>query len=217
MIQKEKNLAKVIYVNSKPINKINKLIKNSYFKNENNIQNLSFIMEISKKLHLNKNKILKVVNSFKGLKFRQEIIYDSEKIVIINDSKSTSFSSSINILKSYKNIFWLVGGLYKKDDDFNLQKKYFKNINTYLFGKHKGYFIRKFKNKLKFKSFSSIKNALNEAVNDIKKNKSNRERKYIIFSPASASFDAFNNFEERGNHFNYLVDKLKVVERLNDK
>ena len=217
LIKKEKNLPKVIKVNNMPKVKIKKYINNSYFDNENNIQNLSFIMEISKKLGLNKNKIFKTVNSFTGLKFRQEIVYAGEKLLIINDSKSTSFSSSLNLLKSYKNIFWLVGGLYKKNDQFNLQKKYYKNINVYIFGKHKNYFINKFKNKLKIKIFGDIKNALNGIVDDIIKDKPYNYRKNIIFSPASASFDSFKNFEERGKYFNFLVSKLKIIKRINAK
>ena len=214
LIKREKTLPKIIRVDYKSINKINRFIKNSYFNNENNMQNLCFIIEISKKLNLNKKKILKAVNSFKGLKFRQETIYESKKLIIVNDSKSTSFSSSINLLKSYQNIFWLVGGLYKKDDKFNLQKQYFKNIKVYIFGKHKNYFIKKLKNKLKIKAYINIKNALNDVVNDINKDKENKDRKNILFSPASASFDSFNNFEERGKYFNYLVSKLKVIKRI---
>ena len=48
---------------------------------------------------IKKSIIFKVVNNFKPLNFRQQIIYDSNKLRIINDSKSTSFSSSINLLE----------------------------------------------------------------------------------------------------------------------
>ena len=36
--------------------------------------------------------------------------------------------------------------------------------------------------------------------------------KYILFSPAAASFDSFKNFEERGEYFNKLVKKY-IYER----
>ena len=80
--------------------------------------------------------IFKAVNSFNGLNFRQQIILNNNKTRIINDSKSTSLSSSLNLLQSYKNIFWIVGGLAKKGDKFNLPKKYFKNINCYIYGRN---------------------------------------------------------------------------------
>ena len=148
---------KITFVNFKNIEKIKKKILNPYFKNINNLQNLSFIFEISKKLGLNKKKIIKSLNSFRGLKFRQQIIYENKKLSVINDSKSTSFSSSLNLLKSYNNIYWIVGGLYKKGDSFDLNKRYYKSIKVYIYGKYKNYFIRQFKNKIKYKVFTNIR------------------------------------------------------------
>ena len=54
--------------------------------------------------------------------------------MVINDSKSTSFSSTSGLLSSYENIYWIVGGLFKKGDKFNLNKKYYKNITDYIIG-----------------------------------------------------------------------------------
>ena len=44
------------------------------------------------------NKLLESVNKFKGLNYRQKIIYNKNKLIIINDSKSTSYSSSKELL-----------------------------------------------------------------------------------------------------------------------
>ena len=117
-------------------------------------------------------------------------------------------SFSKNILKSYKNVYWLVGGEAKKGDKFILKKKYFKNITAYIYGKNKSFFKEKFKNKIKFKIYISIENALKDAINDIgyKSSQSN-----IIFSPSAASFDQFKNFEERGKYFNFLLKKFKLI------
>ena len=215
LINKAKNLPKIINVNFNNVKSIKKYIHNPNIKNENNLQNLSFALEISKKLKLNKKKILKAINSFKVLRFRQEIIYNNNKLLIINDSKSTSFSSSINLLKSYNNIYWLVGGLYKKGDSFNIKNKKFNIVRAYIFGRYKSFFIQQFKNKLRFKSFNNIQEALNEIISDIKNEKLNINRKEILFSPSAASYDSFKNFEERGKYFNYLVKKLKIVKIVN--
>ena len=90
--------------------------------NKNNINNLKFIFEIAKNFRIEKKDIIAAVNSFKALKFRQQTIYQNNKVVIINDSKSTSFSSSINLLKLESKIYWIVGGLYKKGDSFDINK-----------------------------------------------------------------------------------------------
>ena len=48
---------------------------------------------------------------------------------------------------------------------------------------------------------------------DFKKDFSN-QKKYILFSPAGASFDSFKNFEDRGCYFNKLI-KTYINERQN--
>ena len=58
--------------------------------------------------------IFKSLNLFKGLKFRKQIIFDKWDLKIINDSKSTSFSSTSGLLSTYTNIYWIVGGKFKK-------------------------------------------------------------------------------------------------------
>ena len=214
-LKKNKINSKIIKVNLKISNKIKKKIKNSYFENKNNLNNLKFVLEISKKLKLKNQKIFKVVNSFKQLNFRQQILYKNKKLLIINDSKSTNFSSSINLLESYKNIYWLVGGRFKKGDNFVLNKKYYKNINAYIFGKRKKFFVKNLINKIKYKTFDNIKNALVEIIIDAKKK--NLSPVNIIFSPSAASFDQFSNFEERGKNFNYLVRKLKIISKINGR
>ena len=36
-----------------------------------------------------------------------------------------------------------------------------------------------------------------------------QKKKTILFSPSAASFDNFNNFEDRGKYFNQLIKKYK--------
>ena len=107
------------------------------------------------------------------------------------------------MLKSYKNIFWIVGGLAKKGDKFNLPKKYYKNINCYIFGKDKKLFIKAFNKKLKFQAFARLQ----QIVKKIKIDLNNKVHTNILFSPAAASFDQFSNFEDRGKYFNNLIKK----------
>ncbi len=206
--------SKIIKVNNNISKNISKKIINPYFKNINNIKNLKFVLEISRKLNLKINRILEVVNQFKGLDFRQQILFKNKKLTVINDSKSTTFSSTHNLLKSYKNIYWILGGMGKKGDKFNLNKKYFTNIVTaYIYGKNKSFFIKNLKNKIKYKTFGNLKKALEKTLLDTKKN--HLFPKNIILSPAAASFDQFKNFEHRGHYFNNLVKKLSLIKKIN--
>ena len=181
-----------------------KKIDNHYFDTDGNKENLTFVLKVSKILKLKNNLLLKSLKNFKGLSFRQEIIHNSKFLKIINDSKATSFSSSEKLLKSLKNIYWIIGGLPKKGDKFLLKKNDCKKIKLYIFGKNQKFFINQLKNKMEFKSFLNLKSLIAKVFLDIK-NENNFIKKTILFSPASASFDTFKNFEERGKYFNKLI------------
>ena len=181
-----------------------KKIDNHYFDTDGNKENLTFVLKVSKILKLKNNLILKSLKNFKGLSFRQEIIHNSKFLKIINDSKATSFSSSEKLLKSLKNVYWIIGGLPKKGDKFLLKKNDCKKIKLYIFGKNQKFFINELKNKMAFKSFLNLKSLIAKVFLDIK-NENNFIKKTILFSPASASFDTFKNFEERGRYFNKLI------------
>ena len=183
-----------------------KKIDNHYFDTDGNKENLTFVLKVSKILKLKNNLLLKSLKNFKGLSFRQEIIHNSKFLKVINDSKATSFSSSERLLKSLKNIYWIIGGLPKKGDKFILKKNDCKKIKLYIFGKNQKFFINELKNKMAFKSFLNLKSLIAKVFLDIK-NENNFIKKTILFSPASASFDSFRNFEERGKHFNKLIKK----------
>ena len=87
---------------------------------------------MSKYLKLNKKKFYKSIDNFKPLEFRQQLIHNSEILKIINDSKSTTLSSTTPFLKSKEKIYWILGGLIKKGDKFDLDRKYFKNIKAFV-------------------------------------------------------------------------------------
>ena len=141
------------------------------------------------------------------MKFRKQIIYNKTNLKIINDSKSTSFSSTNGLLSSYDNIYWIVGGMFKKGDKFILEKRYYKNIKAYIIGSNKKYFVNQFKNKIKFKYLKFLNKAILTIVEELKKDK---KKKTILFSPAAASFDQFKNFEDRGNYFNLLIEESGI-------
>ena len=204
-IKKDNYKGKIVKVNTRLSDKLLSDYKNNYFLSASNIENLSFVLEISKKFKIKKNILIDIIKNFKGLKYRQQIIFDNKNISIINDSKSTSYSSSLEMLKKRNNIYWLLGGIPKKGDKLNLAKVYSKNIKGFIFGKNSSKFSLDLKNKIKFKKFSNLKEALNGVFKDIKKD--NYIKKTILFSPAAASFDSFINFEDRGSYFNKLIKK----------
>ena len=197
---------KIIKIDSKKSNKIYNQIKNEYFLSSGNKENLSFVLKILKIFKLKNKILLKTLNKFKGLKYRQQIIFKNKNLTIINDSKSTSFASSENLLKNLNYVYWILGGIPKKSDQFKLSKKHCKNFKAFIFSKHHKEFKKNLKNKIIVKNLKDLKDILNEIFLDIKKKK--LEKNIILFSPAGASFDNFKNFEDRGLYFNKLIKKF---------
>ena len=196
---------KIIKVDILEKNKILENLNNKYFLSHGNRENLAFVLKISKKLKLNNRDLLQTLNRFKGLKYRQQTVYENKNLIIINDSKATSFASSENLLKILNNIYWIIGGIPKKNDQFKLSKKKCKNFKAYIFGNYLKEFDRKLKDKMVVKKFKNLKITLSKIFQDIKKNKIKKNT--ILFSPSGASFDSFKNFEDRGIYFNKLVKK----------
>ncbi len=197
---------KIVKVNTKKNYNDFLEIKNKYFLTESNRENLSFIIELAKKLKLKKYLLQKTIKNFKGLKYRQQIIIQKKYLTIINDSKSTSFSSSAGMLKKDSNILWLLGGIYKKGDKLELKKKDLSNVTAFIYGQNKNFFNKQLRSKVKFKNYKNLEDAVKNVFSIIKKK---RSVKYtILFSPCAASFDRFKNFEERGLYFNRLVKRF---------
>jgi len=200
---KKKFKSRLIKLNKISKNKIliNK-INNTYLTTRPNIENLNFAYNISKYLKINKNNFIKAINSFKGLPHRHELIYESKNLTIINDSKATSFDAAKFALEKNKNIYWIVGGLPKLGDTFNLGKIK-KNINkAYIIGKNLTYFSDQLNGKVIFEKVYTLKKAIIKILKDLKYNDL---KPTILLSPASASYDQFNNFVHRGNEFKKLI------------
>jgi len=205
-LESKKFLPKIIkikkYINSTFLKNIN----NQYFNTEGNQENLKFILEVAKILKLKKKILIKTLKKFKGLKYRQEIIFQSKKLTIINDSKATTFSSSASLLRSLTNVYWIVGGQAKKGDRFLLSKKNCQNIKAYVFGTNKIFFVDKLKKLMDYEYFFDLKSLVKRLSLEIKLD-NNKTNKIILFSPSAASFDNFKNFEKRGEYFNQLIKK----------
>jgi UDP-N-acetylmuramoylalanine--D-glutamate ligase len=202
---------KIIKVHSLKKNKILSQLKNKYFSSCGNKENLSFILKISEILKLNNKDLIRTLNKFKGLNYRQQIFFQNKNLTIINDSKSTSFASSENLLKNLNNVYWILGGIPKKDDKFRLSKKKCKNFKAFIFGKHYKEFSKSLRNKIVVSNSQNLKDILSEIFLDIQKKE--LKKNIILFSPAGASFDRFKNFEDRGLYFNQLVKKFINAKR----
>ncbi len=147
----------------------------------------------------------KVISGFKGVEHRIEFVKEIDGIKYYNDSKATNVDSTKVALESFdKNIQLILGGQDKGSPYkpiFNLIKKKVKNI--FLIGEATNIIKRELKGSAPMTECGTIYNA-------IKKIRSVAERgDVVLFSPACASFDQFNDFEHRGREFKKTVEELK--------
>ena len=108
---------------------------------------MSYVFELSKLLKISKKSFVESLSSFSGLPHRYEIFLKKKNCTFINDSKATSFQSTKYALENSKNIFWIVGGLPKKNDKIilgNLRKNI---VKSYIIGKNMQFFKKQLKKK----------------------------------------------------------------------
>lgn len=152
-------------------------------------------------------KIVEAIKKFQGLRHRMQFLGKIGEISFINDSKATNSESTENALKSYENIFWILGGKAKEGGISNLWPYFEKITKAYLIGEASDEFAEALQNKgVDFKKCIDLKNAFNQAFLDAKK--SGLKEKNILLSPSCASFDQWKNFEERGDYFCKLFDEI---------
>jgi len=206
LFEKKNYLSKLEIVKKNSLNKlIKKKITNNYLISEPNLENLTFAHQISKLFKIKERIFIKAVNNFKGLPHRHEIFLKKNKITFINDSKATSFESTKYALKNNKNIFWIFGGLPKIKDDFSLLGLSSNIIKSFIIGKKTNYFKNKIAKKIKYKISINLKDAIKDVFRELVLTKNIEAT--VLFSPASASYDQFNNFVERGNLFKKITKK----------
>ena len=181
---------------------------NNYLKGPHNLINASIAVSIARKLNINDKYIKLAIKSFKGLPHRMEPIYISDKIEIINDSKSTNGESTAVALESFNNVFWIVGGEPKSSGIGRSKNFLHKVVEVFLIGNSINYFakeISKANKKLPLNNCSTLEKATKLAL---KKSITFKQKKCVILlSPSAASFDQFKNFEDRGNKFRIIVDQ----------
>ena len=204
LFQKKNYLSKLKIIKKNSLNnKVRKKITNNYLISEPNLENLEFVNEISKIFKIKKEIFLTAVNTFKGMPHRHEIFLKKNKITFINDSKATSFESTKHALKNNKNILWIVGGLPKIRDKFNLKGLSTNIIKSFIIGKKTDFCKKQVIKKIKYKISFNLKNALKDVFKQLELIK--KKKVVVLLSPASASYDQFNNFTDRGNQFKKIT------------
>ncbi len=155
---------------------------------------------------LSNEEIQSGLNSFPGLAHRMEVIGSIGHTSFVNDSKATNAESSSMALGSFKNIYWIAGGL-AKDAGIEPLRSHFPDVaKAYLVGEAAPEFAAALGNEVAYEISGTIEAAVRHAAKDAGDAKG--DSNVVLLSPACASFDQFPNFEARGEAFREAVTRL---------
>ena len=154
---------------------------------------------------LKPDQIFAALKNFKGLEHRLEWVAEIDGRVFINDSKATNCVSVEKALASFdKPINIIMGGSDKNEDFSSLIPLIQQNVrNLIVLGETKSQIVDTFKECVTINEVSDLKEAVHRAY------EISKSGEYILLSPGCASYDMYDNFEERGKHFKQLVDEIK--------
>lgn len=177
---------------------------------DHNIENILAAATLAYYAGANLSSIRDVATSFNGVKHRLEFIREVDQVKFYNDSIASSPTRAIAGLKSFdKKVILIAGGSdkYISFDEFG--KEVVKRVkHLILLGQTADKIYGCVKKHMKNNSNLSIESVenLSQAIYNAKEVAEKGD--IILLSPACASFDMFKNFEQRGDMFRDIVNKL---------
>ena len=195
---------------------------------EHNFKNAVMAASVALSLGCQKEKIIKIVKNFRGNEHRLELvriikipakqhsnILQNVRMLFYNDSASTNPQTAVAAIKAFKEQKILISGGKDKRLNYSPLTKALKNSKiklVILFGENKKKIKRQIaKSKVQIVLVKDLKSSVQLAYKKAKKliNQLPNQSITIVFSPASASFDMFKDYAERGKIFKQLISKLK--------
>lgn len=176
---------------------------------ECNLSNLAGAMTIAKLFGVDEQAVLNCLSNFKVLPHRLEFIAEHNGVRWFNDSKATTPQAAIAAVEAFEEPVVLIAGGYDKKLAFDRLGKTIaaRARAAILFGATAG----KIKAAIETapatrKVTTRICGSLTDAVATA--NKTARQGDVVLLSPACASYDMFDNYEQRGREFARLVRQL---------
>ena len=186
-----------IYYDGKLVIKLDDII----LKGKHNYQNIMGAIIAVKKYGVTNEVIQKVLKEFKGVEHRLEYVDTINGVTYYNDSKATNCVSTITALNSFNQPTILLLGGYDRGHSFHDLDDSMKNVKCVVcFGETKNR-IEEFCNDLNIRCYKN--DTLKEAMNVVKDICTPGD--VVLLSPACASWDQYDRFEDRGDEFKKLV------------
>ncbi len=169
-----------------------------------NHQNAAAAFAITRVLGVAPEDITAGICSYPGLPHRQQRVAFVDGVLFINDSKATNSEAAAKALDSYGAIFWIAGGRPKEGGLAGIENHLGSVRHAYMIGEAAEDFARILKGSIPVTRAGTLEVAVNKAFNAARKIGSAT----VLFSPACASFDQFDDFQARGEAFCEIVKRL---------
>ena len=172
---------------------------------KHNIKNAMAATTVAQLMKIRKQTIRESLSNFQGAEHRLEKVLKIQGVQYINDSKATNVNATFFALDSMTTpTVWIVGGVDKGND--------YDEIMSLVREKVKGIVCLGVDNQKLFNSFQNVVDvmvettSMEEAVKIAEKMSEKGDT--VLLSPCCASFDLFENYQDRGNQFKKAVHNL---------
>ncbi len=172
---------------------------------KHNMKNAMAATSVAKLMEIRNATIRESLSNFQGVEHRLEKVLKIQNVQYINDSKATNVNAAFFALDSMNTpTVWIVGGV-DKGNDYN-------ELMSLVREKVKAIICLGIDNKKIIDVFGNVVDIMVEVNNmeDAVKMAQRLSEKgdSVLLSPACASFDLFENYEDRGNQFKKAVRNL---------
>ena len=152
--------------------------------------------------------ISETIREFGGVEHRIEYCGQMDGVRFYNDSKGTNVDAAVIALKAIKeNIILIAGGDGKGQEFDELIKNFDGRVKHMVLLGRDGRIIAETADKYGFTNYTYAKN-MEECVKKAAEIAQSGDT--VLLSPACASWDMYDNFEQRGDHFRMCVERLGI-------
>jgi len=158
-----------------------------------NHQNACAAFAVARALGLAPTRIEAALHSYPGLPHRSQVIGERDGVRFVNDSKATNVDSAAKALRAFKRIRWICGGLQKDGGLEPLNAASGAVAKAYVIGREAAGFALQLEAETEV--CTTMAEAVRRAIADAEPGDT------VLLAPAAASFDQYDNFEQRGDDF----------------
>ncbi len=137
------------------------------------------------------------LHTYPGLPHRSQIVAEAGGVIYVNDSKATNVDSAAKALSAFKRIRWICGGLEKEGGLGALNTAKDNVAKAYVIGREAAAFALQLD--METEVCTTMAQAVERAMAEA------QEGETVLLAPAAASFDQYDNFEQRGEDFTQEV------------